>query len=50
MITEPWPEFGPWRIFYRVQIPANNIPLTDVLEIHMLSKGSKEVACVGAHL
>jgi len=50
MITEPWPELGPWKIFYRLHIPAKNVPLTDVLELHMLSKGGKEVACIGAHL
>jgi len=50
MITEPWPELGPWRIFYRLQIPAKDVPLTDFLELHMLSKGGKEIGCMRPHL
>lgn len=49
LLTEPWTESGPVRQFYRLQIPAKDVPLTDELEVHIFSKNGTELGCMRGH-
>jgi hypothetical protein len=47
---EPWRELNVSNVFYRMQIPAKDIPLTEDLEVQILSKDGERLACVKGHL
>ena len=43
---EPWREQRRPEAFYRMQIPAQDVPLTDDLEVLIFSKSGEQLACV----
>jgi hypothetical protein len=47
---EPWPELSVPQRWYRMEIPAQNVPLTDSLEIHILSASGNQLGCIRGHL
>jgi len=47
---EPWREWSNPVMFYRMRIPAHNIPLTDELEVMVFTKNGEQLACVKGHL
>jgi len=47
---EPWPELRVPQRWYRMEIPAQNVPLTDSLEIHILSAAGKQLGCISGHI
>ena len=49
-LSEPWRELSPPQRFYRMHIPAEDIPLTDDLEVLIFSKSGEQLACVKGHL
>jgi hypothetical protein len=48
--TEPFTELGPAEQFFRMQISSKDVPLTDSVEIHVVSKAGKQLACIQGHL
>ena len=50
LITEMWPEFGRPTTFYRLNISGQQIPLTDSLEIQILSKDGQPLAQIAGHI
>jgi len=50
LITEMWPEFGTPTTFYRLNISGQQIPLTDSLEIQILSKDGQPLANIAGHI
>lgn len=48
--TEPFTELGPAEQFFRMQVSSKDVPLTDSLEIHVLSRTGKQLACIQGHL
>ena len=49
LLTEPWTELGHPRQFYRLQIPAKGVSLTDDLEVRVFSKEGTEIGCMRGH-
>ncbi|MFZ0860601.1 MAG: hypothetical protein WCA27_12060 [Candidatus Sulfotelmatobacter sp.] len=49
-LVEPWREQMEPDAFYRMQIPAQDIPLTADLEVQILSKSGEQLACVKQHI
>jgi hypothetical protein len=49
-LNEPWAELQRPRVFYRMQIPAKGIPLSDDLEVLIFSKGGEQLGCVKGHI
>jgi len=47
---EPWQEAGPSRVFYRIQIPAKDVPLSDELELTIFTKSGEQLGCIKGHL
>jgi hypothetical protein len=47
---EPWREQANPIVFYRMRIPARDIPLTDDLEVVILSETGEQLACIEGHL
>lgn len=47
---EPWQEWRNPVAFYRMRIPAQDIPLTDDLEVTIFSKTGEQLACIKGHL
>jgi hypothetical protein len=45
-LREPWREKNVPSDFYRMQIPAKDIPLTDELEVLIFSKDGEQLACL----
>lgn len=43
---EPWREQSAPEAFYRMRIPAQDVPLTDDLEVLIFSKSGEQLACV----
>ncbi|MGE5326093.1 MAG: hypothetical protein ACM3NO_03570 [Deltaproteobacteria bacterium] len=50
LMTEPWPELRPPRRWYKLEVPSKNIPLTDTLEIRILSSDGRQVGCISGHI
>jgi hypothetical protein len=50
LLTEPWPELRTPRKWYRLEVPAQNVPLTDNLEIRILSSAGKQISCISGHI
>jgi len=49
LLREPWTELGHSRQFYRLEIPAKGVPLSDDLEVHIFSKQGAEIGCMRGH-
>jgi len=49
-LVEPWREWTEPEAFYRMTIPADGIPLSDDLEVIILSKSGEQLACVKRHI
>ena len=47
---EPWRELSTPLAFYRMRIPAQDIPLTDELEVLIYSKSGEQLACIKGHI
>lgn len=45
-LLEPWREQKEPEAFYRMRIPAQDIPLTDILEVLIFSKSGEQLACM----
>ncbi len=50
LITEVWPELRPPRKWYKIEVPAKNVPLDDNLEIRILTNEGKQLGCISGHL
>jgi hypothetical protein len=50
LLTEPWPELAQPERFYRMQIPSKGVPLTDNLEIRILTKAGNQIGCISGHI
>ncbi len=50
LLTEPWTELGHPRQFYRLEIPAKDVPLIDDLEVRIFSQDGTELGCICGHL
>lgn len=50
IVTEPWTELRPPEEFYRVEIPSHGVPLTDSLEIRILTKAGSQIGCISGHI
>jgi hypothetical protein len=49
-LYEPWRELLTPTAFYRLRIPAQDIPLTDDLEVLIFAKGGEQLACIKGHI
>ena len=49
-LVEPWREWTEPEAFYRMTIPADRVPLSDDLEVLILSKSGEQLACVKRHI
>jgi len=47
---QPWPELTMPEKWYRLNIPAQDVPLADSLEIHILSAAGKQLGCISGHI
>jgi hypothetical protein len=50
LLTEPWPELRPPERFHRMQIPSKGVPLSDSLEIRILTKAGNQIGCISGHI
>jgi len=50
LLREAWKEFGAAREFYRLNLPSKDVPLSDVLQIEILSKSGEPLACISGHI
>jgi hypothetical protein len=50
LLHEPWREQQTSSGFYRMRIPAKDIPLTDDLEVVIFASNGERLACVKGHL
>ena len=50
LLTEPWAEMRAPRRWYRLEVPAQNVPLTDNLEVRILSSAGKQIGCISGHI
>ncbi len=47
----PWSKDGTIsRKVYRIQVPAQGVPITDSLEIHILSAAGTQLGCISGHI
>ena len=49
-LVEPWREQMVPDAFYRMQIPAQDVPLADDLEVLIFSKSGEQLACIKGHI
>jgi hypothetical protein len=47
---EPWPDVSGPKQWYRLEIPAHDVPITDRLEIQILLANGKQVGCISGHI
>lgn len=47
---QPWPELSTPEKWYRLEIRAQDVPLTDSLEIHILSATGNQLGCISGHI
>lgn len=47
---EPWREFSYPAPYYRMHVPADDIPITDDLEVVIFASSGEELACLKGHL
>ena len=48
--TEPWPELSRPERYYAMEIPSKGVPLTDSLEIRILTKAGNQIGCISGHI
>jgi hypothetical protein len=46
LLHQPWRENYPAEVFFRMRVPADNIPLQDNLEVVIFSEDGQQLACV----
>jgi hypothetical protein len=46
---QPWSDLAPFK-WYLLVIPAQDVPLTDSLEIHILSPTGNQLGCISGHI
>jgi len=47
---QPWPELSVPVTRYHLKIPAQDVPLTDSLEVHILSASGNQLGCISGHI
>lgn len=47
---EPWPDESHPRKMYQIAVPAQDVPLTDGLEVHILSPAGTQLGCIRGHI
>ncbi len=47
---QPWPEWNAPITRYRLEIPAQDVPITDSLEVQILSASGNQLGCISGHL
>ncbi len=47
---EPLPELAPPHQWYQLEIPAQDVPISDSLEVHILSPVGSQLGCFSGHL
>jgi hypothetical protein len=45
-----WPELAPSDKWFVMKIPAQDVPLTDSLEVHILSAEGNQLGCISGHI
>jgi hypothetical protein len=50
MLQQPWRENYPAEVFYRMRVPAEDVPLADSLEVVIFSEDGQQLACVRGHV
>lgn len=50
LVAEPWQEIRPPYRFYRLQIPAQGVPLTDDLEVYIFMQDGIQIGCINGHI
>ncbi len=50
LLHEPWPELSRSEPFFRMQIPAKGVPLTDTLEVRILDDTNRQLGCIAGHI
>jgi hypothetical protein len=45
-----WPELTPADKWYGMKIPAQDVPLTDRLEVHILTAEGNQLGCISGHI
>ncbi len=48
--VEPSSDLRPPERFYRIEVPSKGVPLTDNLEVRILSKAGSQIGCIGGHI
>ena len=49
-LYEPWRETNIAQVFYRMRIPAQDIPLTNELEVQIFAATGEPLACIKGHI
>ncbi len=47
---EPWRELSSPTPYYQMRVPADDIPITDDLEVAIFASSGEQLACVKGHL
>ncbi len=47
---QPWPDDSHPRKIYQIAVPARGVPLTDSLEIHILSAAGTQLGCISGRI
>lgn len=47
---QPWPDESHPRKIYQIAVHARGVPLTDSLEIHILSAAGTQLGCISGHI
>lgn len=50
LLRESWTELDTPREFYRLNVPSQDVPLSDVLQIEILAKSGEPLACISGHI
>lgn len=50
LLSEPWPEQREPEHFYRIQLTAKGVPLTDNLEVRILTSAGRQIGCIRGHI
>ena len=50
LLSEPWPELRRPVKWYRLQIPSKGVPITDNLEIRILTNAGDQIGCISGHI
>ena len=50
IVSEPWTELRAPEKVYRVEIPSKGVPLSDSLEVRILTKAGNQIGCISGHI